>query len=54
MTRLGGIKSLYSSSFYERDEFDRIYGGDSYRQIKRRYDLDDALGDIYAKCVRER
>ena len=54
VTRLGGIKSLYSSSFYDRDEFDRIYGGDSYRQIKRRYDPDDALGDIYAKCVRER
>ena len=52
VTRLGGIKSLYSSSFYPREEFDRIYGGDSYRQVKRRYDPDDALGDLYAKCVR--
>ena len=54
VTRLGGIKSLYSSSFYEREEFDRIYGGDAYRQLKRRYDPDGALGDIYAKCVRSR
>ena len=54
VTRLGGIKSLYSSSFYSREEFDRMYGGDSYRQVKRHYDPDDALGDLYAKCVRPR
>ena len=54
VTHLGGIKSLYSSSFYEREEFDRLYGGDSYREVKRRYDPQDALGDLYAKCVRSR
>ena len=51
---LGGIKSLYSSSFYDEDEFDRIYGGDAYRALKRRYDREGALGDLYAKCVRAR
>ena len=51
---LGGIKSLYSSSFYDQEEFDRIYGGASYRELKRRYDPSGALGDLYAKCVRER
>ena len=52
--RLGGIKSLYSSSFYERDEFHRIYGGNAYRQLKNHYDPTGALGELYDKCVRDR
>ena len=52
--RLGGIKSLYSSSFYSRDDFERIYGGDEYRTLKDRYDPAGTLGDLYDKCVRER
>jgi FAD/FMN-containing dehydrogenase len=52
--RLGGIKSLYSSSFYPRDAFERIYGGETYRELKRRYDPEGRLGQLYAKCVRER
>ena len=51
---LGGIKSLYSSSFYEEAEFNRLYGGDAYRTLKQRYDPAGALGELYAKCVRER
>ena len=58
VTRLGGIKSLYSSSFYGEDEFRRIYGGEAYRILKQRYDPDMALaqthGELYAKCVRRR
>ena len=50
--RLGGIKSLYSSSFYERDAFHRIYGGSAYRRLKARYDPDGLLGELYDKCVR--
>lgn len=50
----GGIKSLYSSSFYTEDEFERIYGGEAYRRIKQIYDPQGALGDLYAKCVRDR
>ena len=51
---LGGIKSLYSSSFYGEAEFHRIYGGDAYRDLKQRYDPDGALGELYSKCVRDR
>ncbi len=51
---LGGIKSLYSSSFYAEPEFHRIYGGDAYQRLKDRYDPDRALGQLYAKCVRGR
>ena len=54
VTDLGGIKSLYSSSFYDEEAFHRIYGGDAYRALKERYDPNQALGDLYAKCVRER
>ena len=54
VAELGGIKSLYSSSFYDAEEFDRIYGGPAYRDLKRRYDPTGALGELYAKCVRER
>ena len=50
--RLGGIKSLYSSSFYDRDAFARIYGGDAYARLKARYDPKGLLGDLYDKCVR--
>ena len=50
----GGIKSLYSSSFYSKDAFERIYGGDAYRRVKQAYDPANALGDLYAKCVRDR
>ena len=54
VTDLGGIKSLYSSSFYEEAEFHRIYGGDAYRALKQRYDPNGSLGDLYGKCVRAR
>ena len=54
VARLGGIKSLYSSSFYGEEEFHRIYGGDAYRALKERYDPGNALGELFAKCVRDR
>ena len=54
VAELGGIKSLYSSSFYSEQEFHRHYGGDAYRALKSRYDPQGALGELYAKCVRGR
>lgn len=51
---LDGHKSLYSDSFYPRDEFDRRYGGDAYRAAKRRYDPNGRLLDLYAKAVQRR
>ena len=48
---LGGIKMLYSSTFLDEAEFDRIYNGAGYRAIKRKYDPDGALGTLYQKCV---
>jgi FAD/FMN-containing dehydrogenase len=51
VTRLGGRKSLYSTSFYERDEFYDIYGQDDYGRLKGRYDPQGRLTDLYDKCV---
>ncbi len=48
---LGGIKSLYSDSYFEPEEFWAIYGGETYRELKRRYDPDGILKDLYRKCV---
>ena len=48
---LGGIKSLYSESFFSRETFDRMYGGDAYRALKAKYDPDGAFPELYDKCV---
>jgi FAD/FMN-containing dehydrogenase len=52
--RLCGIKSLYSDSFFPRAVFDAAYGGAAYRRLKARYDPQQRLGDLYAKCVLRR
>ena len=49
--RLGGIKSLYSDSYYEREQFWRSYGGDAYRALKARYDPQGNFPNLYEKCV---
>lgn len=52
--RLGGIKSLYSDSFFAREEFDRAYGMDTYARLKRRYDPEGRAPHLYDKCVLKR
>jgi FAD/FMN-containing dehydrogenase len=47
----GGHKSLYSDAYYERDEFDRLYGGASWRAVRDRYDPDHRLTGLYEKAV---
>jgi FAD/FMN-containing dehydrogenase len=54
VARLGGIKSLYSDSYYAADEFSAAYGGEAYRRLKARYDPQGRLGDLYDKCVSRR
>jgi FAD/FMN-containing dehydrogenase len=51
VTELGGIKSLYSDSFFAEDEFWRLYGGEAYRALKAKYDPDGIFPNLYAKCV---
>ena len=51
VSELEGHKSLYSDAFYTREEFDDLYGGESYRIMKKTYDPDSRLLDLYAKAV---
>jgi len=51
VTELNGHKSLYSDAYYTRDEFDDLYGGESYNTVKKAYDPDSRLLDLYAKAV---
>ncbi len=51
---LGGIKSLYSDAYYDRETFWAIYNGPAYRRLKERYDPDGRLPDLYDKTVLRR
>jgi len=51
VTDLGGRKSLYSTAFYDRDEFGRLYGGVSYERLRASYDPDSRLADMWTKTV---
>ena len=48
---LGGIKSLYSDSFFTPQEFSSSYGGQVFEKLKAKYDPAGAFPDLYAKCV---
>jgi FAD/FMN-containing dehydrogenase len=50
----GGHKSLYSDAYYDEEDFWSRYGGDAYAPVKRRYDPDGRLLDLYAKAVGRR
>ena len=51
VTELHGRKSLYSTGFYDRDEFGRLYGGDTYARLRAEYDPDGRLPDMWTKTV---
>jgi FAD/FMN-containing dehydrogenase len=51
VTELGGHKGLYSTSFYSPEEFWARYNGPEYAKLKRAYDADGRLADLYDKCV---
>ncbi|RKN49596.1 FAD-binding oxidoreductase [Micromonospora endolithica] len=51
VSELGGHKSLYSDAYYDRAVFDRLYGGDTWRAVKDRYDPDHRLTGLYEKAV---
>ncbi|MGE2720140.1 FAD-binding oxidoreductase [Mycolicibacterium celeriflavum] len=54
ISELDGHKSLYSDSYYGREEFDDLYGGETYKIVKKAYDPDSRLLDLYAKAVQRR
>jgi len=52
VVELGGIKSLYSDSYFPEEEFWGQYDREAYRRLKAEYDPEGRLLDLYAKCVR--
>lgn len=52
VTALDGRKSLYSAAYYAEDDFWSIYGGSDYKILKKKYDPDSRLTDLYSKVVR--
>ena len=48
---LGGIKMLYSSTFLDKDEFDRRFNGEAYAALKQKYDPDGAAPTLYEKVA---
>jgi FAD/FMN-containing dehydrogenase len=51
---LDGHKSLYSDAYYSPEKFDELYGGETYKTVKKTYDPDSRLLDLYAKAVQRR
>jgi FAD/FMN-containing dehydrogenase len=52
VNELGGHKSLYSDAFYSPEDFADLYGGPTYALLKKRYDPDSRLLNLYDKAVR--
>jgi FAD/FMN-containing dehydrogenase len=48
---LGGIKSLYSDSYFPPDEFAQIYDASTYGALKSKYDPKGRAQGLYEKCV---
>ncbi|MEU8894969.1 FAD-binding oxidoreductase [Nocardia sp. NPDC048505] len=54
VTEFDGHKSLYSDAYYGKDEFAALYGGELYTELKKRYDPDQRLLDLYSKAVQRK
>jgi FAD/FMN-containing dehydrogenase len=54
VTELDGHKSLYSDAYYDRLTFDRLYGQDYTRAVRKETDPDGRLTDLYQKAVERR
>ncbi len=52
VTEREGHKGLYSDAYYPPEEFWQLYGGSTYQEVKRRYDPQGRLLDLYEKAVR--
>jgi len=54
VAELGGVKSLYSDSYYPEEEFWRLYNKPAYDALKARYDPQGKFKNLYQKCVMRR
>jgi hypothetical protein len=51
LDELGGIKSLYSDSYYSPEEFAALYNMPHYEKLKAKYDPKGRLSHLYRKAV---
>ena len=51
---LGGLKMLYSSTYLNEADFDRIYNGQTYRVLKEHYDPKSNAPTLFEKTVKAR
>jgi FAD/FMN-containing dehydrogenase len=49
--QLGGMKSLYSDSYFTPEDFWSFYNKDAYDALRRKYDPQNRQRDLYRKCV---
>lgn len=47
-----GIKMLYSTTFLQEKEFNKIYNGQAYGKLKRKYDPQGLLPTLFEKTVK--
>lgn len=47
----GGMKSLYSDSYFSPEQFWEIYNRPAFDRLKKKYDPEGLLKDLYRKCV---
>jgi FAD/FMN-containing dehydrogenase len=53
LLELGGLKCLYSDTFYGRDQFWSIYDKEKYDRVKNKYDPQNTYLDLYQKVVND-
>lgn len=51
VSELNGKKSLYSTSYYSKEEFWKQYHKQSYDRLKAKYAPSQVFPDLYEKCV---
>ncbi|CAK0872373.1 unnamed protein product [Prorocentrum cordatum] len=51
-TDLGGRKTLYSSCFFSKEEFYRLYNGKFYERVKQKYDPDTRCRGWYDRLTK--
>ncbi len=54
VAELGGKKSLYSDSFYTKDQFWQLFDQKTYNTLKANYDPTKRFKELYDKCVKNR
>ncbi len=51
VSKFDGHKSLYSDAYYSDAEFADLYGGEKYAELKKKFDPESRLLDMYSKAV---